>query len=150
MLCPFCQSPELKVTDTRETDKLITRRRRECLKCNKRFTTYETIQSSNITVIKKDGKREPFNIEKLRTGIKKSCEKRPISTDKIETIINQIQAKLNSYNTTEIPTKKIGDLVMQKLKVLDKVAYIRFASVYKDFADIDSFKEELKTLIKKR
>ncbi len=150
MLCPFCQSPELKVTDTRETDELITRRRRECLKCNKRFTTYETIQSSNITVIKKDGKREPFNIEKLRTGIKKSCEKRPISTDKIETIINQIQAKLNSYNTTEIPTKKIGDLVMQKLKVLDKVAYIRFASVYKDFADIDSFKEELKTLIKKR
>jgi len=150
MLCPFCQSPELKVTDTRETDELITRRRRECLKCNKRFTTYETIQSSNITVIKKDGKREPFNIEKLRTGIKKSCEKRPISTDKIETIINQTQAKLNSYNTTEIPTKKIGDLVMQKLKVLDKVAYIRFASVYKDFADIDSFKEELKTLIKKR
>jgi len=150
MQCPFCQSQELKVTDTRETDEVSTRRRRECLKCKKRFTTYETIQSSNITVIKKDNKREPFNIEKLRVGIQKACEKRPISTEEIEKIISQIQAKLNSLNTTEIQAKKIGNLVMQKLKTLDKVAYIRFASVYKDFTDLDSFKEELKNLIKKR
>ncbi|MAG19959.1 transcriptional regulator NrdR [archaeon] len=150
MQCPFCQSQELKVTDTRETDEITTRRRRECLKCNKRFTTYEAIQSSNITVIKKDGKREQFNIDKIKTGILKATEKRPIPSEKIEKIINQIQAKLNSYNTTEVPVEKIGNLVMQKLKTLDKVAYIRFASVYKDFTDLDSFKQELKSLIKKR
>lgn len=144
MKCPFC-STETKVIDKRDSEN-ITRRRRECLnqKCKKRFTTYERVET-NLRVIKKDNSREAFDREKLKTGILKACEKRPITEEQIEKAINEIEIKLRSYGI-EIESKKIGDLVMKKLKKLDKIAYIRFASVYHEFKDIDEFKNTIKEL----
>ena len=137
--------------DKRETEGLeVTRRRRECLKCKKRFTTYERIETIDLFVVKKDGRREQFNLEKLKNGILKACEKRPISMEKIEQAISSIGAELKAKNKKEIPSKEIGELLMRKLKKLDKVAYIRFASVYREFQDLSSFKEELSKLEKKR
>lgn len=149
MNCPFCNH-ETRVTDKRETnDSSITRRRRECLKCKKRFTTYERIELMNIRVIKKDGSREQFNREKIKNGIIRACEKRPISTDEIESLVDSVEAEIRSRNQKEVKTSTIGSIVMKKLKKLDKVAYIRFASVYRSFSDVDSFKEELKNLSKR-
>lgn len=150
MKCPYCGAEETKVVDKREaSDLAVTRRRRECLKCGKRFTTYERVELLDLMVVKKDGKREQFSREKLEKGILRACEKRPISQEKIEKLINEIEAKIRNEDTTEVESKFIGELVMRKLKSLDKVAYIRFASVYQEFGDIESFQEELKKLTKK-
>ena len=150
MKCPYCQHEETKVLDKRETEEdIATRRRRECLKCQKRFTTYERIET-DLMVIKKDNRREKFNREKLKAGILKSIEKRPISIEQVNQIIDNIEATLKSKNSSEIQSSLIGDLVVKKLKSLDKVAYIRFASVYKDFEDPTSFLEEIKILNKRK
>jgi len=150
MKCPYCFHEETKVIDKRETGELdITRRRRECLKCKKRFTTYERVESLDLIVIKKDGRREAFDREKLRRGIVKACEKRPVSYEQIETLINKLEAELRKQKSKEIPSKMIGEKLMTMLKKLDKIAYIRFASVYRSFADVTDFQKELKELIKK-
>ncbi|MFA5019951.1 MAG: transcriptional regulator NrdR [Candidatus Pacearchaeota archaeon] len=144
MICPFCQSEETKVTDKRASSGAI-RRRRECLKCSKRFTTYEKIEPIERYVIKKDGRREPFNRDKIFLGIIKSCEKRNISHEQVEQIVSEIENKIIKKNK-EVPTAKIGEAVMKNLKKLDKIAYIRFASVYRDFRDINDFTKELNSL----
>jgi len=149
MKCPYC-SGETKVIDKRSSESNAIRRRRECLKCKKRFTTYERIESNPLIVIKKDGRRERFSREKIKIGILKACEKRNISESEIDKLVDKIECKLKNMDKTEIETKVIGELVMNELKKLDKVAYIRFASVYREFADIDSFMEELKKLTKRR
>ncbi|MEK6891225.1 MAG: transcriptional regulator NrdR [Nanoarchaeota archaeon] len=143
MRCPYCQNSETKVTDKRESGKDI-RRRRECLneKCEKRFTTYEKIDDIERFVIKKDGRREPFNRDKVFLGVVKACEKREISHDKIDSIVKELENKIQ--NKKEISTNEIGEFIMKKLKSMDKVAYIRFASVYKDFEDVDDFKHLIK------
>lgn len=146
MLCPFCGNDDTKVTDKRDS-KDETRRRRECLKCGKRFTTYEKIQEVEIFVVKKDGRREAFSSEKLKNGIIRACEKRPIGNEQIELIVNNIEEKLKQEGP-EVDSKIIGELVIRALKKVDKVAYIRFASVYRDFKDIDDFKNEIKQVAK--
>lgn len=147
MRCPFC-SKDTKVIETRESEEEVTRRRRECLGCKKRFTTYEKPEI-NLMVIKKDGRREPFIREKLKSGIVKACQKRPVSSEQIERAVDEIELELRNQETNEIETKFIGKLVMAKLKKLDKVAYIRFASVYKEFADLEDFEKELQKMIRK-
>jgi len=150
MKCPYCSNKETKVLDKRETEDLsVTRRRRECLKCRKRFTTYEKIEETELVIVKKDGKRERFDRHKLITGILKACEKRPVSMEKIERSVKDIELELREKGDKEVPSKKLGQLVMRKLKTLDKVAYIRFASVYREFQDLESFREELGKLQKK-
>lgn len=149
MKCPYCASGESRVVDKRESSPGITRRRRECLKCKKRFTTYEKIEVLDLSVVKKDGTREDFDKEKIEKGIRRACEKRPISQEKIDQAINEIEAELLNTKSKEITSREIGELVMKRLKKLDKVAYIRFASVYREFEDIDSFEEELEKLKKK-
>ncbi len=150
MICPYCSHEETKVMDKRETGEGdVTRRRRECLKCSKRFTTYERVEMIDLIVVKKDGKREPYDRNKLKTGITKACEKRPIRTEIVEDTVNQIEAKLRTMKDVEIRSNVIGEQVMKKLKRMDKVAYIRFASVYRDFADIESFEKELEKLSKR-
>ncbi|MBS3101825.1 transcriptional regulator NrdR [Candidatus Woesearchaeota archaeon] len=150
MKCPYCSNEETKVVDKRETESLsVTRRRRECLKCGKRFTTYEKVEELEIVIVKKDGRRERFDRHKLLTGLVKACEKRPVSMEKIEKVVEEIEADLRERGESEVPSKKIGEIVMRKLKSLDKVAYIRFASVYREFEDIERFEEELDKLQKK-
>ena len=150
MKCPFCMYAETKVIDKRDSQDLeVTRRRRECLGCEKRFTTYERVETPNIMVVKKEGKRELFNQEKLRLGVQKACEKRPIAGEDIDQLVRKVEQKLYNYNTTEIASKKIGEIVMKELKKLDKIAYIRFASIYRDFEDLSEFKEELQKLEQK-
>lgn len=150
MICPFCSSTETKVIDKRESENLLaTRRRRECLKCNKRFTTYERIETQEITIVKKDGRRELYSRQKLAAGILKACEKRPIEREQIENIVDEVEIELRNMPSTEVASKRIGELVMSKLKQLDKVAYIRFASVYREFTDLKSFEKELVLLRKK-
>ncbi len=150
MKCPYCSNEDTKVIDKRETEDLeATRRRRECLKCSKRFTTYERIEEADIIVVKKEGSRERFNRQKLISGILKACEKRPISMDKIEALVDSVESDLRKRDTVEVDSKIIGKLVMKKLKSLDKVAYIRFASVYLEFEDLTRFEEELEKLQKK-
>jgi transcriptional repressor NrdR len=142
MKCPYCNCNETKVTNKRDSEEL-SRRRRECLKCKKRFTTYERVEF-DLNVIKKDGKREQFNRGKIYEGICKSLEKRPFTGIQIEEIINDVEAKIHRISKDkDIFSSKIGEIVMAKLKKIDNVAYIRFASVYRDFADIDDFKKEL-------
>lgn len=138
MKCVFCES-DTKVTDKRESPD-GTRRRRECLKCKKRFTTYEKVDNKNIIVVKKDGRREPFSIQKLKEGLMRACMKRQISVEKIDKIIEDIQEKLRSKGK-EVKSQIIGKMVINKLKKLDKVAYIRFASVYMDFKNVKDFKK---------
>lgn len=150
MICPFCAHEETKVVDKREGDGgKTTRRRRACLKCGRRFTTFERVETLDLLVIKKEGKREPFDRVKLRGGIIKSCEKRPVSAGDIEKIIDEIEAELRKSGKTEVSSKTIGDLVIKKLKKLDQVAYIRFASVYRQFTDIGDFEKELAKLSRK-
>ncbi len=149
MRCPYCNHTETKVVDTREAGDLdSTRRRRECLKCTKRFTTYERIETVDLTIIKKDGRREQFDRGKLILGVLKACEKRPIARERIEQIADQVESEIRSLDGIEVPSSTIGQLVMRKLKKLDKVAYIRFASVYRSFADLSSFEAELHKLLK--
>jgi len=145
MKCTYCGNKDTKVIDKRDVDN-VTRRRRECLRCKKRFTTYESPASVEMVVVKKDGRREPYQREKLAKGIKIACQKRPISSEKIERIVNEIENKIKERKSKEVPTKLIGELVMKKLKATDKVAYIRFASVYRSFKDINEFEKEVRAL----
>ncbi|MDL0221501.1 transcriptional regulator NrdR [Clostridioides difficile] len=144
MQCPYCNYKESKVIDSRHTDLKSIRRRRECESCKKRFTTYEKIETTPLMVIKKDNSREYFDREKIKYGLLKACEKRPVSIDEIESIVVHIENEINKCFIEEIETKKIGEMVMDKLKELDEVAYVRFASVYRQFKDINTFVNELK------
>lgn len=146
MICPYCSHDETKVLETRETSITETRRRRECLKCEKRFTTYERIEHKPLLIIKKDGKREQYDREKMMKGMIKSCEKRPVSIHQIERLADDVEYKLRSGEAQEIKSSKIGTLVMNRLKKIDKISYVRFASVYRDFKDIKSFEEEIAKL----
>ncbi len=143
MNCPYCSHEESRVTNKRESPNGM-RRRRECLKCKKRFTTYEKIEKKDFYVVKKDGRREKFAREKLERGIEKAFEKRPVSKEKIDKMITEIEEQLRRGGKKEVKSTAIGELAMKKIKKLDHVAYIRFASVYRDFKDIKDFKEELK------
>jgi transcriptional repressor NrdR len=151
MKCPFCSSVEDKVVDSREA-KIgdVIRRRRECVRCGRRFTTYERIDEIPHMLVKKDGRREKFDRQKLLAGLLKACEKRPIPTGKLEEIVNEAEAYVAESPDRERPTKAVGELVMNRLKRLDKVAYVRFASVYLDFKDVKEFMDELKDLLKAR
>ena len=150
MKCPFCGYEESKVIDSRPTDEgQRIRRRRECLECGKRFTTYEIIESLPIIVIKKDKSRETFNRDKLMTGILRACEKRPVSVETMDNIIDEIEIIIQNSLDREVSSEKIGELVMEKLKKVDEVAYVRFASVYRQFKDINTFMSELTKLLEK-
>lgn len=149
MKCPYCAFEESKVIDSRPTDEgEKIRRRRECLNCGKRFTTYEQIESLPIMVIKKDKTRETFNRDKLLTGMLRACEKRPVSINQLEGMIDEIETTIQNTLDREVTSEKIGELVMDKLKAVDEVAYVRFASVYRQFKDINTFMSELNKLLK--
>lgn len=149
MKCPYCSFSDSKVVDSRPTDEgQVIRRRRECIKCGKRFTTYEKIEKIPLIVVKRDGNRVSYDRNKLLNGIIKACEKRPVSMDEIETIVDDIEATLSNSLEKEVTSITIGELVMKKLKEIDEVAYVRFASVYRQFKDINTFMEELKKLLK--
>ncbi|MEM4271363.1 MAG: transcriptional regulator NrdR [Candidatus Pacearchaeota archaeon] len=149
MKCPYCGSTETEVVETRDSEDLETiRRRRSCLKCDKRFTTYERVENINLVVIKKDGRREQFNRDKLKSGIIRSCEKTRVSLDDIERIVTEVERELRGADSLEIESKKIGQMVAARLKKIDKVAYIRFSSVFKRFVDVEDFEKEVKRLIK--
>ena len=148
MKCPFCSFEESKVIDSRPTDEgQRIRRRRECLQCGKRFTTYEIIESLPIIVIKKDKSRETFNRDKLMTGLLRACEKRPVSINTLDNMIDEIEIIIQNSLDREVSSEKIGELVMEKLKSIDEVAYVRFASVYRQFKDINTFMTELNKLL---
>ena len=148
MKCPFCANAENKVIDSRiSKDGDAIRRRRECIACGKRFTTYEFVEEVLPTVVKKDGRREPFDRTKIRSGIKKACEKRPISMDAIETMVENVEQACQEYQGKEIPSSMVGEKVMKELQRLDGVAYVRFASVYRQFRDVGEFLEELKDFL---
>ena len=147
MRCPFCQNTESKVLDSRSADEFNSiRRRRECLACGKRFTTYETVEYTPILVIKTTGTRQPFDIEKIKRGLIKACEKRPVGLAQIEEICQEIEKDIQNSLRQEVPSQEIGEMVMQKLKNLDKVAYVRFASVYRNFTDVTNFKNLLEDM----
>jgi transcriptional repressor NrdR len=149
--CPFCAHVDDKVIDSREGRNGDTiRRRRECLKCGRRFTTYERIDEIPYMVIKKDGRRERFERQKILQGLLKACEKRPVPTPKLEAIVDEVEGVVQEATERELTTTEIGEMIMQQLKKLDKVAYVRFASVYMDFKDVQEFMSELKNLLKDR
>ena len=151
MKCPFCNHGENKVTDSRETSEgTAIRRRRECIDCGKRFTTYEYVEKTPFMVVKKDGRREPFSRQKILTGLLKACEKRPISVEVLEKVANEIETQLQKKFERELGSNFIGELVMEKLSQLDDVAYVRFASVYRQFKDINQFMRELRDVFNKR
>ncbi len=148
MKCPYCGFEESKVVDSRSTeDNLSIRRRRECLKCTKRYTTYEKIEEFPILVIKKDASREYFDKAKIINGLLKACQKRPVSRKEIETIADNIEKQLSNSMITEVKSTAIGQMIMEELKKLDEVAYVRFASVYRQFKDINTFMEEIKSMM---
>ena len=146
MLCPYCSHSDSKVIDSRDSGSGI-RRRRECLRCGLRFTTYEQVQSRALLLIKRDGRREEFNRDKLWASLTKACAKRPLPTGSVEKALQEIEADLLETGRAEIPSKVLGEMVMERLKRMDRVSYIRFASVYRDFRDIETFKEEIDALI---
>src|SRR5215472_14925666 len=151
MKCPFCSQIEDKVVDSREAKAGdVIRRRRECAKCRRRFTTYERIDEIPHMVVKKDGRRERFDRQKILAGLLKACEKRPVPTGKLEEIVNEAESYVAESPDRERPSAAVGKLVMSRLKMLDKVAYVRFASVYLDFKDVREFMDELKDLLKAR
>src|SRR5213596_4027257 len=151
MKCPFCGFMNDKVVDSRESKEGESiRRRRECLKCERRFTTYERIDEIPYMVIKKDGRRERFERQKILQGLLKACEKRPVATPKLEAIVDEIESVVHEATERELTTTEIGEMIMRGLKKLDKVAYVRFASVYMDFKDVQEFMSELKNLLKDR
>jgi len=148
MICPFCSNERTRVVDKREIGSgTVTRRRRECLECGKRFTTYERAEALDLYIIKKDGRREPYDRQKLRMGMLKACEKRPISQEAINKLIDKIENELRQLKSVEVESKIVGEKVMRELRKLDKVAYIRFASVYREFADVTDFQKELRGLV---
>ncbi|VAX39469.1 Ribonucleotide reductase transcriptional regulator NrdR [hydrothermal vent metagenome] len=148
MLCPFCREGESKVIDTRGSQDFVIRRRRECLDCKKRFTTFEKFEESPLKVIKKDGARIPFNRENIRAGLEKACYKRPISAEYLEEIIRKVEAEIYSDYEREVPSKAIGEIVFNLLRDVDKVAFVRFASVYREFQDVNDFVDELKPILR--
>ena len=151
MKCPFCAYPESKVVDSRPSDEGASiRRRRECLSCSRRFTTYETVEFVPIMVVKKDGRRQSFDRRKILGGMLRACEKRPVPADTLEEIVNHIEQELQSSMRREIKSGELGEIVMRYLRNLDEVAYVRFASVYREFQDIGSFMAELKNLMEAR
>ena len=148
MRCPYCNFENTDVLETRDSEDLtVTRRRRNCAKCEKRFTTYERVETVPLTVVKKDDRRETFDREKLRRGIFRASGKTTIKAEDIDRIVNEVERELISGETTEIPSKKIGELVAKRLKKLDKIAYIRFASVFRQFVDVEDFEREVKKLL---
>ena len=150
MKCPFCGELENKVIDSRlSREETETRRRRECLSCNRRFTTYEHVEKVPVMIVKKDGRREPFIKDKVRAGMSSACQKRQISTNVIEAFIEELERDLMETGESEIPSSIIGEKVMKKLHTLDDVAYVRFASVYREFKDVHDFYSELKSLLKR-
>ena len=151
MKCPFCDDVEDKVVDSRMAKEgEVIRRRRECLSCKRRYTTYERVEETMPAVVKKDGRREPFDRSKIVSGLKKACEKRPISTATIETVTDRIEKRIQDRGETEIVSTAVGEEVMKELSQLDQVAYVRFASVYREFKDIDQFMDEIKSLAQQR
>lgn len=151
MLCPFCHFEESKVIDTRSTEEgSAIRRRRECISCKNRFTTYEKIEEIPLIVVKKDGTRESFNRNKVLNGLIRACEKRPVSLEQIEQLVDRIETYLNNNMEKEVQSQMIGEMIMDALKELDEVAYVRFASVYRQFKDIDSFIDELTKLLEEK
>jgi transcriptional repressor NrdR len=150
MKCPFCGHEEDKVVDSRSAqDGRAVRRRRECLKCKERYTTYEYIENIILTVVKSDLRREPFDRQKIINGIKLACNKRPVASKKIEAMVDEIEARLHELSRNEVSSKYIGELIMEKLHEVDEVAYVRFASVYRKFQDKEEFMTELKKLLEK-
>ncbi len=151
MKCPYCGYTESRVIDSRPTDEFANiRRRRECLSCQKRFTTYESVETLPLIVIKKDGSREMFDRSKIMNGLMRSCEKRPVPVAKLEALVDDIEQKLSNSLDKEVPSTTIGEYVMDGLRKLDEVAYVRFASVYRQFKDVNSFMDELQRLIQEK
>jgi transcriptional repressor NrdR len=148
MMCPFCRNGETSVIDSRASTAFVIRRRRKCLSCDRRFTTYEKIEESPLKVIKKDGSRVPFDREKIRAGLEKACYKRPISDESIEQIISEIEASLYEQFEREVPSREIGEKLMESLRSIDHVAFVRFASVYREFKDVNDFVEELAPILR--
>ena len=149
MRCPFCKEEKSRVVDSRSAgDGFVIRRRRECLECGRRNTTYERIEETPLRVIKKEGSRVPFDRRKILTGLIKACEKRPISISALEDVTDKIERRINERYEREVPSREIGEMVMEELSRLDQVAYVRFASVYRDFKDINAFMSELKRMLK--
>ena len=149
MKCPFCGKDDTRVIDSRPTDDSSIRRRRQCDECGKRFTTYEKVETLPLIVVKKDNNREPYDREKIVAGIVRSCHKRPISMTQINDMVDDIEGQIFNMGEKEIPTTTIGSIVMDKLKDLDEVAYVRFASVYREFKDVNTFMDEIKKILKK-
>ena len=148
MRCPFCKRDDSKVLDSRESaEGTVTRRRRECLGCHKRFTTYERVEELMPLVVKKDGRREPYDREKLISGLQKAVEKRPVSMDQLEALVAEVEARVLERGEKEVASSLLGEEVMRRLRALDQVAYVRFASVYRSFRDIEEFMDELKGLL---
>jgi transcriptional repressor NrdR len=151
MKCPYCEHSESRVIDSRESKNGFSiRRRRECLTCKKRYTTYEKIEEIPYMVVKKDGRRQPFDSQKLLRGLLKACEKRPVPLSKLEEIVEEVETTLQEKPEKEMSASEIGQYLMEKLKRLDKVAYVRFASVYREFKDVLEFKQELESLLKEK
>lgn len=148
MMCPYCRHDETKVIDTRDSQEFVIRRRRECLKCGRRYTTYEKIEESPLKVIKKDGTRVPFDREKIRSGLEKACYKRPVSEEQMERVISTIEAEIYQNFEREVPSRYIGEAVCNQLRTLDQVAFVRFASVYREFKDVNDFVEELEPMLR--
>ena len=149
MKCPYCGKENTRVIDSRPTDDNSIRRRRQCDECGKRFTTYEKVETLPLIVVKKDNNREPYDREKIVAGIVRSCHKRPISMKQINDMVDDIEGQIFNMEEKEIPTTTIGSIVMDKLKDLDEVAYVRFASVYREFKDVNTFMDEIKKILKK-
>ncbi len=150
MKCPFCGYKEDRVVDSRATsEESAVRRRRECLKCGKRFTTYEYVEEVSLMVIKKDGRREPFDRKKILAGVMRACEKRPVNVEKMGEIVTQVERAVQKKSDREVSSSRIGELVIDRLKAIDDVAYVRFASVYRQFKDVGQFMEELKDILRK-
>jgi transcriptional repressor NrdR len=150
MLCPFCRQGETKVIDSRGSEEFVIRRRRKCLQCGRRFTTYEKLEESPLKVVKKDGSRVVFDREKIRYGIEKACYKRPVSPEQIEQIVNDVERGVYENFDREVPSRYIGEQVFDKLRHVDQVAFVRFASVYRSFQDVEDFANELKRLLRER
>lgn len=150
MRCPFCQHPDTDVLDTRKLNEgEIIRRRRKCRQCGRRVTTYERIESVSLTVVKKDGKREPYEREKLMRGVRTACYRRPVAVERMEQLVNDVEAALMATDAQEVSSQTVGDEIMRRLRELDEVAYIRFASVYRSFADIGKLREAVDELLEK-
>ena len=150
MKCPYCGNVETKVVDSRYSEDMeAIRRRRECLACSKRFTTYERVEIAPIIVIKKNGEKEEFNPDKIKKGMIRACEKRPISPEDIDIAVQEIEREIRQRESIEVPSMEIGEMVMEKLRSMDKVAYIRFASVYREFEDVETFQKEINLILEK-